>query len=45
MGVGERGPILLDTIVLFPGSCAQEGGARDYLVYTHASCIAENFVA
>ena len=35
----------LDTISLFPGSCAQEGGKRDYLVYTHASCIAENFVA
>ena len=33
---------LPDTLTLFPGSCAEELGGKDYLVYTHTSCIAEN---
>ena len=33
---------LPDTLALFPGSCAEELGEKDYLVYTHTSCIAEN---
>ena len=31
-----------DTPALFSGSYAQEPGERDYLVYTHASCIGGN---
>ena len=34
--------ILLDTLAFFLGSCAQEMEEKGYLVYTHASCTAEN---
>ena len=33
---------LPDTLALFPSSCAEELGGKDYLVYTYASCIAED---